>query len=170
MCSFLSSDTNLMLEASKRNSYVIFICKFDPFGCGDKVYHLETVCRKRPNMQIEDGRYTMFLNTKGTLGESYPDLDALFKYINGGVDSIGNETGSPLEDRLDGYVVELNRSQEWRRERMKYELNLEERYREGRVDGLSQGVATEKNANGKELEGTRCPFGCYRQSLVSKRG
>lgn len=133
-----------MAYRDMKNSYVIFICKFDPFGCGDKVYHLETVCRKRPNLQIEDGRYIMFLNTKGTLGESYPDLDALFKYINGGVDSIGNETGSPLVDRLDGYVVELNRSQEWRRERMKYELNLEERYREGRVDGLSQGIEEER--------------------------
>lgn len=27
---------------------------------------------------------------------------------------------------------------------MKYELNLEERYREGRVDGLSQGIEEER--------------------------
>ena len=124
-----------------RDSYVVFVCKFDPFDRGEKLYHFETVDRRHADLKTEDGRHIMFLNTKGTVGELEPDMEALFSYINGGEGSIGMETGSPYVDRLDGYVRRLNMDETWRMEHMKYELSLEQRFRDGEAKGRSEGFS-----------------------------
>ena len=124
-----------------RDSYVVFVCKFDPLGKDRKKYAFETVCEDAGGLPLEDGRHIMFLNTKGTVGELGPDMEALFSYINGGEGSIGMETGSPYVDRLDGYVRRLNMDETWRMEHMKYELSLEQRFRDGEAKGRSEGFS-----------------------------
>ena len=124
-----------------RDSYVVFVCKFDPFDRGEKLYHFETVDRRHADLKTKDGRHIMFLNTRGTVGELGPDMEALFSYINGGEGSIGMETGSPYVDRLDGYVRRLNMDETWRMEHMKYELSLEQRFRDGEAKGRSEGFS-----------------------------
>ena len=127
--------------AKAKDSYVVFVCKFDPLGKGLKRYSFSMACEEVQGLPLGDGRNIIFLNTKGKEGELGPDIEALFSYINGGEGSIGMETGSPYVDRLDGYVQELNRDKKWRREHMKYELSLEERYDEGERVGFSKGEA-----------------------------
>ena len=146
-----------------RDSYVVFVCKFDPLGKDRKKYAFETVCEDAGGLPLEDGRHIIFLNTKGTVGELEPDMEALFSYINGGEGSIGMETGSPYVDRLDGYVRRLNMDETWRMEHMKYELSLEQRFRdgeekgrsegfsEGEAVGMSKGEAKEKRRIAKEM-------------------
>ena len=126
-----------------KDSYVIFVCKFDPFGKGRKVYTYRMLCEEDASLPLEDGRHIIFVNTKGTVGGAGPELDALASYMNGGASSIGVETGSPYVDRLDGYVRRLNMDEGWRREHMKYELNLMDKYKEG--------VAEEKRRIAKEM-------------------
>lgn len=59
------------------DTYVIFICDFDPFGYGRYIYSFETLCKEESGLCAEDGRYIIFLSTKGTNDEEVsPDLAA----------------------------------------------------------------------------------------------
>ena len=135
-------DKGLDYNALKKG-YVIFICLFDPFRRNRKTYFFENLCRDEPDLPLGDGRYTIFVNTKGSVGDSSRAMDAFFRYLNGGVSSIG--TGEDSDDefvrKLDRYVLDINGDEEWRQGYMKYELNLIESYRDGKAEGLSIGEA-----------------------------
>ena len=135
-------DKGLDYNALKK-SYVIFICLFDPFTRNRKTYFFENLCRDEPDLPLGDGRYTIFVNTKGSVGDSSRAMEAFFKYLNGGVASIG--TGEDSDDefvkRLDRYVLDINGDEQWRQGYMKYELNLIESYKDGKAEGMSIGEA-----------------------------
>lgn len=47
------------------NTYVIFLCDFDPFGAGKYRYTFQSVCQETEEASLEDGRKILFLNTRG---------------------------------------------------------------------------------------------------------
>lgn len=63
-----------------KNSYVIFVCTFDPFGLGQKIYSFRNTC-KEANIELKDGAQKIFLNTKGSVGEVNNDIDNFLKYV-----------------------------------------------------------------------------------------
>ena len=126
---------------SMRTSYVIFLCTFDPFSKDEKVYRFSTMCEDVQGLPLGDRRYIMFLNSRGSKGVSNLDMDELFRYLNGGVEAIGMETRSGLVAVLDKYVQKYNRDDDWRKEYMKLEFLLKDKYDEGEAMGISIGEA-----------------------------
>ena len=120
---------------SIRTSYVIFLCTFDPFAKDEKVYRFSTMCEDVQGLPLGDRRYIMFLNSRGSKGVSNLDMDELFRYLNGGVGAIGMETRSGLVTILDKYVQKYNRDDDWRKEYMKLEFLLKDKYDEGEAMG-----------------------------------
>ena len=47
-----------------KNSYVIFICTFDPFGKNLSKYTFENICRENTDLYLKDGAYKVFLNSE----------------------------------------------------------------------------------------------------------
>ena len=139
-------DKGLEYEQLKE-SYVIFICMFDPFEKGLARYTFRSICEEDWGLPLEDGRCIMFLNTKGSIGELGKDMDAFFGYINGGVSSIGTgkDSGNEFVERLDECVLDINGDEDWRQGYMKYELNLIEKYKDGEAKGISIGEANATN-------------------------
>ena len=109
-------------------------------------------------LPLEDGRHIIFLNTRGTEGEESPDMDELFSYINGGAGSIGAEGCGELVRLVDGSVRLYNTDGSWRKEYMKLEFMLRDRYRDGEQAGISQGVAEEKRRMVKSLKQQKVPL------------
>ena len=126
---------------SMRTSYVIFLCTFDPFAKDEKVYRFSTMCEDVQGLPLGDRRYIMFLNSRGSKGVSNLDMDELFRYLNGGVEAIGMETRSGLVTVLDKYVQKYNRDDDWRKEYMKLEFLLKDKYDEGRTAGEAEGIS-----------------------------
>ena len=131
-----------------RTSYVIFLCTFDPFSKDEKVYRFSTMCEDVQGLPLGDRRYIMFLNSRGSKGVSNLDMDELFRYLNGGVEAIGMETRSELVTVLDKYVQKYNRDDDWRKEYMKLEFLLKDKYDEGEA----RGEANERNRMIKSLK------------------
>ncbi len=129
---------------SIRTSYVIFLCTFDPFARDEKVYRFATMCENVQGLPLGDRRYIMFLNSRGSKGVSNLDMDELFRYLNGGVGAIGMETRSGLVTILDKYVQKYNRDDDWRKEYMKLEFLLKDKYDEGRTAGEAEGISIGK--------------------------
>ena len=155
---------------SIRTSYVIFLCTFDPFAKDEKVYRFSTMCEDVQGLPLGDRRYIMFLNSRGSKGISNLDMDELFRYLNGGVEAIGMETRSGLVTVLDKYVQKYNRDDDWRREYMKLEFLLKDKYDEGRTAGEAEGIsigeakgisigeANERNRMVKEMNANGIPI------------
>ena len=135
-------DKGLEYDALKK-SYVIFVCMFDVFGKGMKSYRFRTMCENVQGLPLDDGRYIIVVNTKGSAGDSTEDMDAFFRYLNGGIKSIGTgkDSGNRFVEKLDRYVLDINGDEDWRQGYMKYELNLIEKYKDGKADGMSEGRA-----------------------------
>ncbi len=64
------------------NTYVIFICDFDPFGKDKYRYTFRTTCQESENVDLEDGRTTVFLNTRGKNESEVPgELVTFLQYM-----------------------------------------------------------------------------------------
>ena len=151
-------DKGLEYEELK-DSYVIFICMFDPFEKGLARYTFRSICEEAEGLPLGDGRCIMFLNTKGSIGELGADMDAFFGYINGGVSSIGTgkDSGNEFVERLDECVLDINGDENWRQGYMKYELNLIEKYKDGEAKGISIGEANATNRMVKAMHSKGIP-------------
>ena len=67
-----------------KQSYVIFICTFDPFPGNDrKQYTFSCRCREQDGLELGDETAKMFLNAKGTIGEVDKDIDNFLAYVDG---------------------------------------------------------------------------------------
>ena len=109
------------LEAREKSKYryygempeviVVFICEFDPFGCGRYVYTFKNVCTEERNLMLNDGASTIFLNTKGK-DDISPKLKAFLDIVGG--ESSDDEFVRRIEHRLKYAKQNLH----WRREYM----------------------------------------------------
>ena len=96
-----------------KKSYVIFICNFDLCGDGFPVYESQTVW-KQNGQEIGDEQIKVVYNTSAFEKAQDPRLRALLQYL-----STLFSDGRP---------------------HMKYELDLYDKWREGRVEGIKEGI------------------------------
>ena len=146
-------------------SYVIFICDFDPIGLGKYKYTRRQSIEEDRDYDYDDGSYTVFLSTIGTNeDEVSQDLVKFLKYV-------GAELEESNEDYLDEFVKRLQKSvekikfdREMGRRYMLFEELMKEEYNAGKAEGLELG-----KAEGLELgkaEGLEAALGNAREVLM----
>lgn len=87
-------------------SYVIFICVFDPIGLGKYKYTRRQVIEEDCSYHYNDGSYTVFLSTVGeNENEVSQDLVKFLKYV-------GAELEDSNKDYSDEFVKRLQKSVE----------------------------------------------------------
>ena len=65
------------------DSYVIFLCDFDPFGEGKYRYTFRKSCEETQKASLKDGQCIMFLNTRGENAEDVPkELVSFLKFVH----------------------------------------------------------------------------------------
>ena len=129
-------------------AYVIFICPFDLFGKGLHRYTFMNICEEDPSVYLGDGSARIFLNTKGTADDVSKELLAFLNYVEG----IGTSDDAYISS-LDLAVKKARKNAVWRKEYMRYEMEMnyerkmarkeghEEGHAEGRAQGLAEGRA-----------------------------
>lgn len=131
-------------------SYVIFICTFDFFESNKSMYEFENICINRPELKLNDGTHKIFLNTKGDRSGISKELKLLLDYFD------GKEPESKLAKKIDQKVFEAKRNDQWRREYMSYQMELDKQFRNGReeerrnINKLNKALLSEKKY--EELE------------------
>ena len=64
------------------NSYVIFICDFDPFNQRKYCYTFKSICKETDETDLEDGRVTIFLSTEGENEDEVPiEMVKFLKFV-----------------------------------------------------------------------------------------
>ena len=119
------------------DTYVIFICDFDPFGFGKYKYTFDMICTETGEM-LDDGARTIFLSTKGTNGSEVSEgLRKFLGYVAADIDA-------STEDFDDDYVRSLQKSVS----KIKSDREMGERYMllkellsDERAEGRTEGIA-----------------------------
>ena len=115
-------------------TYVIFICVFDPFGKGRHIYSFSNRCKEEPGLELEDGAYTIFLNACGTMNDVSPKLKAFLDFVR------GISSDEPFVRKLETRVREAKQNPDWRREFMTLSMLMQDQLE----DGIEQGRAEER--------------------------
>lgn len=115
-----------------KQSYVIFICTFDPFGQGRYCYTFRNLCMEDKDFVLQDGAARIFFNTKGNMENASEKVKNLLRYM---------ETKRVTDDftrTLDEEVENVKRNEKWRREYMKtYMHDLEMKW-QGKAEGKAE--------------------------------
>ena len=122
------------------NTYVIFICDFDPFGKGKYRYTFQTTCRESPKADLEDGRTIVFLNAHGKSESEVPkELVTFLNYVKEDLAGSEKEFHDPYVEQLQKFVRNVKKSREMEERFMIFEEMLKEERAAGRAEGLIQG-------------------------------
>lgn len=117
-----------------KQSFVIFVCTFDPFHIGRHVYTFENRCVEDLNLPLNDGTQKIVLNTKGIFDDVRPELKRLLNFID------GRQPEDSFTQDLSEAVESAKRNEKWRHDYMTLQMAYDEKYREG----LKNGIAEEK--------------------------
>lgn len=123
------------------DSYVIFICDYDPFGKRLYRYTWDMVCQEDASVMLQDGSHTIFLSTCGENDADVPE--ELVKFLK----FVGAESAESLVDYEDAYVRRLQESvahiktsREMEAKFMLWKEMIQEEREEGREEGRLEGI------------------------------
>ena len=123
-------------------SYVIFICDYDPIGYNSYIYTMETTVREFPEHLYKDGVHTIFLSTVGRNEADTPcEIVNFLKFVKADLAESQGDFKSELVKKLQRSVAKIKRSRALRGEYMTLNDELERRYRSGVKEGLERGRA-----------------------------
>ena len=122
--------------SSLKETYIVFICTFDPFGLGLPVYTVEKVFKEGrgkkhdgedgcDDIKYDDGANTIFYNCPAWEKCSEQQPRALMKYVD------TQRADSELTHKIDERIKDERETQRLRSEYMTYQMRLDERYAEG---------------------------------------
>ena len=86
------------------DTIILFVCPFDPFKRGQKIYTFEHKCLEEPDLTLQNGQRIRFLNTVGVKGSISKELQAVFDYIT----SDDGEAEDRFAKKLKEMVSEIN--------------------------------------------------------------
>lgn len=132
------------------NSYVIFICDFDPFGEGKYRYSIENCCKELNGKVVEDGNHTIFFSTKGTNDDEVsPEMVKFLKFVGADLEKSKVDYEDEFVKNLQETIAHVKSSREMEERFMVLELLIkeerkaarEEGHAEGHAEGLAKGYA-----------------------------
>ena len=124
------------------DSYVIFICDFDPFGRGKYQYTFEPVCKEDSTLSLDDGNHTIFLSTKGrNESEVSNGLVKFLKYVESGRYESSGDIQDDFVKRLQKAVENVVKNREMEGRYMLFKEMLDEEKAEGKAEGRIEGKA-----------------------------
>lgn len=123
-------------------SYVIFICDYDPYGRGLPAYHLERSCEEEPLVVVGDHSHWLVLNASAWEADADHGRAALLNYVH-----TNAKADDGLIRRIEASVEQANDDERWREDAVGF-MTLEHSHRAqlsaatrlGVEEGLRRGV------------------------------
>ena len=136
------------------DSYVIFLCDFDPFGEGKYRYTFRTACEETKKVSLKDGRCIMFLNTCGEDEQDVPkELVSFLRFVHADLKESQKDFQDDYVRQVQKSVIHIKENREMEERFMLLELLLQDERREGRKEGREEGRKEGRKAG--ELEGAQ---------------
>ena len=123
------------------DSYVIFLCDFDPFGERKYRYTFRTACEETKKVSLKDGRCIMFLNTCGEDEQDVPkELVSFLRFVHADLKESQTDFQDDYVRQVQKSVTHIKGSREMEERFMLLELLMQDERREGRKAGELEGA------------------------------
>ena len=118
------------------DTFVIFICDYDPFGKGLYYYTCRTKCEEDALLEYEDGCRTIYLSTKGKDEEKVPkSLVRFLKFVAADIEQSDQDFEDDYVEQLQKSIHTVKESREMGERYMIFEEMMKEERRVGRIEG-----------------------------------
>ena len=94
-----------------KESYVIFICKTDPFDLGEPCYKVKSIFENHPEKEFDDKTHKLFYNASAYKKETDPEIYAFLQYVR---------TNVPEDDFTAGIFENVEKAKENEQFRSEY--------------------------------------------------
>ena len=122
------------------DSYVIFICDFDPAGLGKYRYTKKEIFAEEKSYDYEDGSHTIFLSTKGTNDTEVPErLVKFLKFVGANVQESMADYKDDLVSRLQASIRRIKADREMGNRYMHFGEIIRDEYKAGMEEGKLEG-------------------------------
>ena len=123
------------------DSYVIFLCDFDPFGEGKYRYTFRKSCEETQKASLKDGRCIMFLNTCGEDEQDVPkELVSFLRFVHADLKESQTDFQDDYVRQVQKSVTHIKGSREMEERFMLLELLMQDERREGSKAGELEGA------------------------------
>ena len=149
-------DMELLLSGenyeSLPDSYVIFICDFDPFGMKKYRYTFCHKCKEEKSLCMNDGNRSIFLSTCGENEKEVPDsLVKFLKFVKADAAESTEDFADEFVEQLQKSVCQIKKSREMEERYMMLWEMLEGKRAEGKAETILE-FLEEKGTVSKELK------------------
>ena len=118
------------------DTFVIFVCDFDPFGEHLYCYTFGNECKENKNVKLDDGSYTIFLSTRGENEEDVPaELVRFLKFVTADLEESEGDFQDELVKQFQETIHNIKTDREMGERYMIFEEMLREEKQEGRLEG-----------------------------------
>lgn len=152
--SILDADTLLRGKhySELKESYIIFICKNDPFDKNLKVYTFETTCLEDSKISINDKSHKLIYNANSYKTETDSNLKALMRYVT------TNIATDDFTDSINKRVARIKESETFRTEYLKMYIGMEDEKRRAVKENTEKTEKAVKEKTAIECLKDRVPF------------
>lgn len=120
------------------DSYVIFICDFDPFFQKKYCYTFENICREDNSLTLRNGSHTIFLSTFGENEDEVPEgLVRFLKYVKSDSDE-NTEYEDDFVKRVRKEIRKIKANREMEERYMLLEDLIKEEREEAKAEGKAE--------------------------------
>ena len=126
---------NLLKGASYtalNESYIIFICTFDPFEKGLPHYTFKTCCLQNSGVEIKDGAIKEIFNAKAYATEEDVEISAFLKYID------RKEATDDFTGKINHIVEQAKTNEKFKGDYLAMNIRETDIYEEGIAQGAEQ--------------------------------
>ena len=120
-------------------TFIIFICTFDPCKKGLPFYTFDTKCNEIDLPEYDDKAHKIFFNTTASLSNLPQGMQNMLRYINNG------KVNDSATEAIDKEIREARLKEEWRSEYMLTLVHDNDVYVDGFDDGFDKGVKSRQN-------------------------
>lgn len=122
------------------NTFVIFVCDFDPFDQELYCYTFRSECQEDLSVELQDGSVTIFLSTAGKNSKDVPsELVKFLKFIASDLEGSKANFEDPYVEQLQNSVNKIKSDREMGERYMIFEEMLREERQEGLEAGRKEG-------------------------------
>ena len=123
------------------DSFVIFVCDFDPFDKELYCYTFGSECEEDKEVELDDGCHTIFLSTRGNNdGDVSPELVRFLRFVTADLEESERDFEDGLVRRFQETIREIKADREMGGRYMIFEEMLREEKQEGRLEGRLEGI------------------------------
>ena len=115
-------------------SFIIFICTYDPFGKNLSSYSFENRCIENLNIQLNDKIIKKFFNAKAYEQENDIAIKSFLKYI------ISRETSDDFTHKIEAFIKDIKSKEANKKEYSSVNIHDQDIYFNAKNEGIAQGA------------------------------